>query len=279
MSTATQAPTPLGLSPLPPASGRAGFGGALRSEWTKIRSVKSTIWTLGAVIIVSVGLSTLGNMLQSSHTKDTPAELAHQDLVQLTMIGIYFGQLIMVVFGALAVTTEYSTGMIRTSLTAQPRRLNVYLAKLVVVALTALVVGEIISFASFFIAGHFWSSAKGVSLTLSTPGALQAVLGGGLYLAVTALLTFGIGSALRHTAGAIVLGVSLLFVINILAGFLPDSMRPNVQKWLPAEAGGQVWATQHDPSDFGAWSGFAVYAGYAAIALLLGLWVFKRRDA
>jgi len=282
MSTATDTRSSFtGLSPLPPASGRAGFGGALRSEWTKIRSVKSTVWTLGAAIVISVGIGVLGNWGQSSHTTQSAAELAKHDLVQRTMFGIILGQLVMVVFGALAVTSEYSTGMIRTSLSAQPRRVHVYLAKLVVVTLVAFVVGEIISFASFFIAGHFWV-AKGVSLSLSTPGAAQAVVGGGLYLAGAALLAFGIGAALRHTAGAITLGVALLFVITMITGFLPSNWQQDVDKWLPYYAGSQVWATQHtdDASTyFGAWSGFAVYMGYAVIALLAGLWAFKRRDA
>jgi ABC-type transport system involved in multi-copper enzyme maturation permease subunit len=282
MSAVTDTPSVFGgLTPLPEARGRAGFAGALRSEWTKIRSVKSTIWTLAAAIIIGVGISALGNWGQSSHTTETAAQLAQKDLVQRTMFGIILGQLVMVVFGALAVTSEYSTGMIRTSLSAQPRRGNVFFAKLVVLTLVAFVVGEIISFASFFIGAHFWAT-KGVSLSLSTHGALQAVVGGGLYLVGAALLAFGIGAALRHTAGAITLGVALLFVVNIITNFMPTSWQQTTDKWLPYNAGSQVWATQHTAdvgTAFSAWSGFGVYMGYAVIALLLGLWVFKRRDA
>jgi ABC-type transport system involved in multi-copper enzyme maturation permease subunit len=283
MSTISDARTPFaGLTPLPPAAGRAGFGGTLRSEWTKIRSVKSTVWTLSAAVVVSIGLSTLGNWAVSSHTHDTAAQLAHQDLISDTLQGIFFGQLVMVVFGALAVTGEYATGMIRTSLTAQPRRLQVFLAKMMMVALTAFVIGEVISFASFFIGTHIWASAKGVHIGLGSHDALQAVIGGGLYLDGAALLAFGIGAALRHTAGAITVGMFLLFVVSIIVNFLPQSWQADVDKYLPANAGSQIWATQHT-SDigtvFGAWAGFGVYMGYAALALVLGLWVFKRRDA
>ena len=270
-----------GLTPLPPASGRAGFGGALRSEWTKIRSVKSTVWTLAAAVIISVGISTLGNWGQSSHTTESAAELATKDLVYRSMFGIMLGQLVMVVFGALAVTAEYSTGMIRTSLSVQPRRLNVFFAKLVIVAIVAFVAGEIISFASFLIGAHFWAT-KGVTLSLSTHGALQAVIGGGLYLDGAALLAFGIGAAIRHTAGTITVGVFLLFVVTIIVNFMPDSWQSDIDKWLPANAGSQIWATQHTAdvgTAFGAWAGFAVYIGYAVIALLVGLWVFERKDA
>jgi ABC-2 type transport system permease protein len=270
-----------GLTPLPPASGQAGFGGALRSEWTKIRSVKSTVWTLAAAVVISVGISTLGNWGQSSHTTESAAELASKDLVYRSMFGIMLGQLVMVVFGALAVTSEYATGMIRTSLSAQPRRGHVYLAKLVVVTLVAFVVGEIISFASFLIGAHFWA-AKGVTLNLGTHGALQAVIGGGLYLDGAALLAFGIGAAIRHTAGTITIGVFLLFVVTIIVNFMPDSWQSDIDKWLPANAGSQIWATQHTAdvgTAFGAWAGFAVYIGYAVIALLVGVWVFERKDA
>ena len=282
MSTVTDARAPFaGLTPLPPAAGRAGFGGTLRSEWTKIRSVKSTMWTLSAAIVISVGISTLGNWGQASHTTDSAARLATLDLTSRSMFGIVLGQLVMVVFGALAITGEYSTGMIRTSLAAQPRRLQVFFAKLVIVTLTAFVVGEVISFASFLIGTHFWAT-KGVSLSLGTHGALQAVIGGGLYLDGAALLAFGIGAALRHTAGTITLGVFLLFVVTIIVNFMPNSWQVDVDKYLPANAGSQVWSTQHTAdvgTAFGAWAGFAVYLGYAAVALLAGLWVFKRRDA
>lgn len=283
MAIASDTPVALtGLSPLPPASGRAGFGGALRSEWTKIRSVKSTVWTLAAAIIISVGISALGNWGQSNHTSDTAAELAQKDLTNHALFGIVLGQLVMVVFGALAVTSEYATGMIRTSLSAQPRRLHVFFAKFVIVALVAFMVGEIISFASFLISAQFWSS-KGVTLSLSsTHGALQAVIGGGLYLTGAALLAFGIGAALRHTAGTITLGVFLLFVLSIIVNFMPTSWQGDIDKYLPLNAGEQVWATQHTAdvgTVFGAWAGYGVYMAYAAIALIAGLWVFQRKDA
>jgi ABC-type transport system involved in multi-copper enzyme maturation permease subunit len=283
MSTITDAaPATFGsLTPLPPPTGRAGFGGALRSEWTKIRSVRSTVWTLAAAIIIAVGISTLGNWGQSSHTSLGPQQLAAKDLVQRSMFGIVLGQLVMVVFGALAITGEYATGMIRTSLSAQPRRMPVFFAKLLVVAVIAFVVGEIISFGSFLIGIHFWAT-KGVHLSLGSHGALQAVIGGGLYLDGAALLAFGIGAAMRHTAGAITTGVFLLFVVTIIVNFMPDSWQSDIDKYLPANAGGQIWSVQHTAdvgTAFGAWAGFAVYMVYAVLALVIGMWVFKRNDA
>jgi ABC-2 type transport system permease protein len=277
MTTSTSA---LGrLTALPPATGRAGFPGALRSEWTKIKSVRSTMWTLGSAIVVTVGISVLGNWGRANHGDATTAQLAHEDLTQRSLFGIILGQLIMVVFGAMAITSEYSTGMVRTSLTAQPRRAPVFWSKLLVVAAVAFVVGEVISFASFLIDSSFWRG-KGVPLTLSTPHALQAVFGGGLYLAGSAVLAFGLGAILRHTAGAITSGVGLLFVLPILTSFLPNSWQDHFDKWLPFNSGGQVWATQHvRGTDLGAWTGFGVFMIYGVVAVLFGLSVFRNRDA
>jgi len=267
------------VAALPAPKGRAGFGGALRSEWTKIRSVRSTLWTLGSAILLTVGISVLGNWCQSNHTDLTAAQLAQRDLIQRSMFGIILGQLVMVVFGALAITSEYSTGMIRTSLSVQPRRMHLFWAKLVVISALAFVVGEVISFASFLIDATFWRN-KGVSLSLSSPHAIQGVVGGGLYLAGSAILAFGLGAILRHTAGAITTGVGLLFVLTILANFLPDTWQNHVDKWLPFNSGGQVWATIHVPgSDLGAWTGFLVFIVYGAVAVIFGALFFKKRDA
>ncbi len=109
---------------------------------------------------------------------------------------------------------------------------------------------------------------------------MQAVIGGGLYLAGSAILAFGLGAMLRHTAGAITSGVGLLFVLTILANFLPDNWQNHVNKWLPFNSGGQVWATQHVPgSDLGAWTGFGVFMIYGVTAVLFGALLFKKRDA
>lgn len=268
-----------GLTALPPASGRAGFGGALRSEWTKIRSVRSTMWTLGSATVVTIGISVLGNWGRANHGDATTAQLAHEDLTQRTLFGIILGQLIMVVFGAMSITSEYSTGMVRTSLTAQPRRAPVFWAKLLVVSAVAFIVGEVISFVSFLISSSFWRG-KGIDLTLSTPHAMQAVIGGGLYLAGSAILAFGLGAILRHTAGAITSGVGLLFVLTILVNFLPQSWQDHLDKWLPFNSGGQVWSTQHVPgTDLGAWTGFGVFMIYGIVAVALGAYVFRNRDA
>jgi ABC-2 type transport system permease protein len=184
------------------------------------------------------------------------------------------------VLGALTITSEYATGMIRTSLTVQPRRGTLFAAKAVVFAVVSLVTGLVASFASFFI-GQAILSSKHLNTTLSQPHVLRAVIGGGLFLAACGLLSFGLGAMLRHTAAAITASIGLLFVLTILVNFLPQSWQVHVDKWIPANAGSQVWTVVTDPGAhmFSAWTGFGVFAAYAAIAVGAGFFLFRKRDA
>src|SRR6516225_191372 len=147
----TTAPA-LRLSALPPATGRAGLAGALRSEFTKLRSVRSTYWTIAAMFIVSVGVAAIAGFAIANNIHNNPQNKAGMDATQASLIAFFeIGQLIIAVLGALTITSEYSTGMIRTSLTAQPRRGTVYAAKLIVFAAVALVVSLVTSFIAFFL--------------------------------------------------------------------------------------------------------------------------------
>ncbi len=154
------------LSPLPPATGRAGLRGAIASEFTKIRSVRSTYWTLAALLVVSIGIGaaiTGGTDASFSHN---PGNKAGFDATQISLIAFFeIGQLIIAVIAALAITSEYSTGMIRTSLTAQPRRRTVYAAKAIVLTTGTLIVSLITAFIAFFV-GQALLSGSGVSASL-----------------------------------------------------------------------------------------------------------------
>ena len=262
----------------PAAAGHAGFGGALRSEFTKIRSVRSPYWTLLALIVVTVGMGALACAGAASR----PGGIRGPgfDPTFRSLVGLVIGQLIIAVLGALTITSEYSTGMIRTSLTVQPRRGTLFAAKAVVFAAVSLVTGLVASFASFF-TGQAILSGKHLDATLSQPGVLRAVIGGGLFLAASGLLAFGLGALLRHTAGAISTAIGLLFVVTILVNFLPSSWQSDVSKWIPFDAGSQVWTVVRGPGShmFPAWTGFGVFAAYAAVALAAGLGVFRTRDA
>jgi ABC-type transport system involved in multi-copper enzyme maturation permease subunit len=267
---------------LPPPSGRAGFGGTLRSEFTKIRSVRSTYWTLLVLLAVSIGVGAAisgGAAANWSHT--TAADRATFDPTQASVAGLfYLGQLVIVVLGAMVFTSEYSTGMIRTSLTAMPRRIVVYLAKVVVFACVALVVTFVAAFIAFFLGQSLLASTHD-SATLSQPNVLRAVIGSAVYVAACGLFAFAAGAILRHTAAAITSVIGLLFVIPILAHLLPSSWYEDLARWLPDAAGRALSVTvgQQDPHLFSPWGQFAVFAVYTLILLIVGVVLFRNRDA
>ncbi|MBS2532466.1 ABC transporter permease [Catenulispora sp. NF23] len=253
---------------------KATFGTALRSEWTKIRTVRSTFWTLLITIVLTIGLSVLIAFGSSSH----PSSDGSDDWTAISMSGLFFGQLVIVVFGAMAITAEYSTGMIRTSLTSQPRRATLFWAKATIVTAVALAVGLICSFVSFFIASGIYSGHH-IHVALGDHGVLRAVFGGGLYMAGTALLAFGLGAILRHTAGAITSSVGVLFILFILVQFLPGNWHTDIAKWIPFNAGLQIIATRPADDMLSPWAGFGVFAAYAAAAVIGGAIVMRSKDA
>jgi hypothetical protein len=266
-------------STLPPAKGRSGFSGALHSEWTKIRSLRSTVWTLIATAAVTIGLSVLFAWGATSHFKSRGFVPPDFDAVQASMFGLVFGQLVITVLGAMTITGEYGTGMIRTSLTAQPRRYVTILSKLAVFTAVTLVTGLICTFVSFFIGQHFFAEINR-SASLSDHDVLRAVIGGALFLTVAGLLAFGLGAILRHTAGAITAAVGILFISMIMYQFLPEDWAIEVQRWIPFFDGTGIWQTgPADPHLWGPWTGFAVFVGYALIALIGGVASFRTRDA
>jgi ABC-2 type transport system permease protein len=270
---------------LPAARGRAGFAGTLRSELTKIRSVRSTYWSLIALVVVTIGLGALfcfGKAQNFSHVqpgfKAQAAAHAISQATEMSLFGLILGQLIIAVLGALTVTAEYSTGMIRTSMTVMPRRGTWLAAKATVFGGVALVTGMVTSFASYFI-GQAIMSTEHINSTIGQPGVLRAVVGGGLFLTACGLLSFGLGAMLRHSAGAIAASIGVLFVVYVLSGFLPSNWANHIDKWIPFNAGGAIWENVSASNMLSPWTGLAVLCGYAAIALAGGLILFRSRDA
>lgn len=273
MTAATMAPQ------APPSTAKAGFGNALASEWTKIRTVKSTFWTLLAGVIVSVGLSVLLAWAFASSYSDMDAEdKAQFDPAAFGMVGLNFGMVAFGVLGVMVITAEYATGMIRTSLTAMPRRVEYLAAKALVLGALVLVVGLIVSFASFFLSQLIYRTEH-IQGSLSDPGVLRAVIGGGLYLTVIALMALGIGVLLRHTAGAVTTVLGVLFVLPIIGQFLPGDWGDTVKKLLPSNAGGAIMSAKEADGMLSPWTGFAVFVLYTAIVLGAAFLAFQKRDA
>src|SRR6516165_5958173 len=299
--------TGLQLSNLPPATGRAGLAGALRSEFTKLRSVRSTYWTIAALFIVSVGVAAIAGAGIANNIHNNPWNKAGADAAQASLIAFFeIGQLIIAVLGALVITSEYSTAM--------PRRGTVYAAKLIVFGAVALIVSLITSFVSFFV-GQAAMSGSGVSASLfhsitiprdvnMSPGpqgpngppsyhfigtivispstVLTAIIGSALFVTVVALIAFALGSIIRHTAGAITSVIGLMFVLPIIIQVaLPDTWRWDVMRFFPDAAGRVLSKTigQTEPHLWSAWPQFGVTLIYAAVLLVIGAYLFRKRDA
>jgi ABC-2 type transport system permease protein len=246
-----------------------------RAEFTKVRSVPSTGWSLLAAAAMIVGFGVLYAMVRVSRP---PADPASFDATGAALSGVQLAQIAVGVLGALVITAEYATGSIRTTFTAVPRRTRVLVAKAAVVATVTFAVSLPGVFAAFLI-GQRVLAPQHLDASLSQPGVLRAVIGSALYLALVALLGLGLGVLLRSTAGAIAALFGLLFGLPIVAGFLPASIADHVGRYLPSSAGLAVTFDGRDPSSLPPWTGLAVFALYTAALLALGAWRLRRADA
>ncbi|HEX4290021.1 MAG TPA: ABC transporter permease [Trebonia sp.] len=324
--TATATPN-VRLSSLPPASGQAGLRGAIASEFTKLWSVRSTYWTLGSLFIVSVGLGIAITAGTAANMVANPQNKAGFDATQLSL-GAFFelGQLIIAVIGAMVITSEYSTGMIRTSLTAQPRRGVVYAAKAIAFTSVTLVISLVTAFVAFFV-GQAMLSGKGVAASLfhtvtvpanaitncvgggggsvpdgKGPGCsgnlvttfsgtdvihpstvLAAIIGTALFVTLVALIAFGVGSIIRHTAGTIGTVIALIFVIPLVEIALPSNWHNDIMRFFPAAANQVVSLTIFGnglgQNLWSAWPQLGVTALWAAVLVGIGAYLFRTRDA
>ncbi|GAA0972696.1 ABC transporter permease subunit [Acrocarpospora macrocephala] len=258
---------------------RATFAQALAAEWLKFFTVRSAFWGLLATVVVTVGLSALLALAFVVSLDQLPASRrAAFDPGAYGLAGLNFGVITLGVLGVLTMSGEYSTGSIKSTLAAVPRRGRLLAAKLVVLAVVSLITGLLVSFASFF-ASQAVFATRGLAATLGQPGLLRAVLGGGLYLALVALFSLGLATIVRHTAGAITAVLGLLFVLPIFGAFLPGEWGATTQKFLPSTAGAAIMNAAETSGSLAPWTGFGVFAGYTAIILAIALWAFRRRDA
>jgi ABC-type transport system involved in multi-copper enzyme maturation permease subunit len=257
--------------------------GLLEAEWTKIRSVRSTLWSLLAFTVVSIGFSVLVASVVSSQW-DKPGNhpnhvtLATNPTALIFGAGFGFGQLAMCVLGVLAITSEYSTGTVRASLLAVPGRLPMLAAKALVFAALDLVVSAVTVFAVFFISTAILRSR--VPITLSQPGVTRACVGAILYLTVLGLFAMAIGGLIRHTAGAIATVIAMVLVIPPLVGLIPGTIANHVHGYLPTIAGQLAGQTAQQPADvLSPWQGFGVFCLWTAVLLAACGWLLMRRDA
>jgi ABC-2 type transport system permease protein len=255
------------------------FNRLMRAEWTKLRSLRSSGWTLGAMVVLSIGLACLASGVNASHFANlSPSAKLDWDPTNESLSGTVFGQLAIAVFGVLAITGEFASGTIRSSIAAAPRRTPLLAAKAAVYGGVALVAGELISIASF-LAGQQVIAAHAPHASFGQPGVARAVLLAGVYLALICLVALGIGCLIRHTAGAITAVVALLLVLPSIFSALPDSVQNSIGMYLPVQLGGDsMGAVVRIPHALSPFAGFGVLALYATVTLLAANWSLVRRD-
>jgi ABC-2 type transport system permease protein len=260
------------------------FRAVLHSEWTKLRSVKSTYWTVLSAIVLGIGL---GAAISAGNAHDyknlSAADKLTFDPTSFSTAGLFFAQLALGVLAILAITSEYSTGTIRTTLAAVPQRGYTLAAKSLLVATLSLILATGLSFAAFFICRPIFAHYSLPSFVtardvLSGDGVLRAVVGAGLYIGVLTLFAIGLGTIIRHTAGAITALVAVVFIIPIVSNLLPDSWQQHFSNYLPANAGGAITQVVQTPHSLTPWTGFFVFLAWALGSLAVGWFLLRTRD-
>ena len=257
--------------------GSYGFRAVAQMEWQKLRTVRST-WYIVAVFaagMIGLAMLVLGH---ENYAQMSAADRASFDPTHDAFLGLVLGQLLLGILGVLAITAEFSSGMIRATFAAAPSRPLVLAAKAAVLGAVTLAAGEIFAFAAFF-AGQAMLKAPAPHATLGQPGVLRAVLMAGAYPALIALISLGIGAIIRHTAGAICALVGVLFVLPLLLFALGSSVQNTAQKFLPDTMRNSLIAVKQVAHMLSPGLTFGLLCAYAMVALAAGAWALARRDA
>jgi ABC-2 type transport system permease protein len=252
----------------------------LRSEWTKFRSLRSTVWTLLVAVVLTIGIGALFSVITATQWNSfSVADRADLTATGISLNGIQFSQLAVGVLGVLLISGEYSTGMIRSSLTAVPRRLPMLWAKLSVFAAIGFVLMFLASLVSFFI-GQSVLSGHDIGASITDPTSLRSIAGAALYVTVAGLIGLALGTLLRNTAAAISTFVGVFFVLPPLTQLLPSSWSTHFVQYLPSNAGEAIYdGTQNLDNALSPGAGLAVLAAYAAVLVGAAAWRMKTTDA
>jgi ABC-2 type transport system permease protein len=262
-------------------SGRLTMPRVLRSEWTKLRSVRSTVWSLVLAVVFTIGLPSLFAAILANRwahmSLQERAGHRHNPL-EIALAGVNISQLAIAVLGVLVITGEYSTGMIRSSFLAVPRRLPVLWAKTGVYALVvaALMVPSVL--VGYFASQAILNRHHILQVPFSQHGVARAVLGAALYLVLVGVFALAIGAIVRNTAGGIATFAAIFFVIPPLMNILPSSWNNAISQYLPSNAGRSVFALTHDAHSLRPLPGILLFAGYCAAALAIAAVLLVRRD-
>ena len=258
-----------------------GFTDLMRSEWTKFKTLRSTWWSLGTMIAVSLGSSiAITSAFTSSYntlSASDKAQFQNDTIGLLLQPSEQFGQLAITVLGVLLIASEFSTGMIRSSVLAAPRRTPVLAAKAAVLAAAVFVLAEVTAWANFFVGSAIVS--KHATVTLSTPGTLRAILGFGVVMALTSLIALALGALMRHNAAAISVALGTNLVVPGLLGIIPGSLGQHLSYAMPERAGQLIMDRTLDAgTPYGQWGGLAIITAWTVGLMALAFISIKRRD-
>ena len=251
----------------------------LLSEWTKLRSVRSTRWSLAVAFVFTIGIAAIATAVFRHHWPTmNPHDRADFHPLELNLVGVQLAQLAIGVLGVLVITAEYSTGMIRASMTAVPKRLPVLWGKAAVYGATTLVLMIPSVVIAFIIGQSILAGGNQIPhLSLGDPGVARAVVGAGLYLTVVGLFGLGLGAIVRNTAGGIATFAALMFVLPPLMNVLPTSWNNAASPYLPLQAGQAIMSITAG-NHLAPWTGFGVLCGYTAAAIAIAAVLLRRRD-
>jgi ABC-type transport system involved in multi-copper enzyme maturation permease subunit len=251
----------------------------IRSEWTKLWTLRSTRWSLALAFLAQAGLGPLIALIEMARW----SHLTLQDRLTINPIdhslgGWHLAQLAVAILGVMTITGEYHTGMIRSSMMAAPKRLPVLWAKLIVFSVVVLVLMLVAAFIGF-LGGQAIFTQHHVNVALSAPRALRTIFGAALFTTVTGALCIALGTIVRRTAGGIALFVGVFFVLPGLIEILPSTTANAIHPYLPNNAGGTIAQVLADPFTFSAWGGFALFCGYTVAVIAIAAVLLLRRDA
>jgi ABC-type transport system involved in multi-copper enzyme maturation permease subunit len=262
-----------------PVSLRRVCTAAVRSEWIKLRTVRSTIWALMLTVIFTVGLGALITAIEVSRWDHrTLTEIKGFDPLLYSFAGLNLAQLSIGVLGVLIMTSEYSTRTIKLTFAATPQRTLLLAAKVATFSAVVAVVGLVSCFAAFWV-GQALLAPKHAGLSISDPGVLRAVLGGALHLVLIGAIAVGLGAAMRRTAGAVAVLFAVLLVVPGLVTLLPSPWNDDITRYLPNSAGAAMSAVLRFPNLLSPAAGLIVLCAYAAATLTLAAVALTRRDA
>jgi ABC-2 type transport system permease protein len=260
-------------------TGRVAFHRVLLSEWTKLRSVRSTKWSLAAGFFLAIAFPILFAVVTRTHWNSmSPHDRADRHPLDIALAGVNVAQLAIAVLGVLLITAEYSTGSIRSTFTAVPKRLPVLWAKLLDYAVVSFVLAVPAVLVSFFATQAILANIPQLQISFTHTGVARAVLGGAVYVMLVGILALALGAIVRNTAGGIAAFAALFFVLPPLMNVLPLSWNHAISQYLPLEAGGQLFALHHSAHTLRPLTGGLVMVAYCAAAIVVAAVLLVRRD-